>query len=62
MTTMSLIGQIGLGAVLVILALNLLVAVLRFAALPFAAVVLVLDTAADLAAAPLPIPARKENR
>ncbi|MEV2278527.1 hypothetical protein AB0I72_23370 [Nocardiopsis sp. NPDC049922] len=56
MTTMALIHQLGFGTVLIILTLNVLVALLRFAVLPFAAAVLVLDTAANLAARPLPIP------
>ncbi|MFE3458586.1 hypothetical protein ACFXKD_13675 [Nocardiopsis aegyptia] len=58
MTTMSLIQQLGITTVLLILALNVLVALLRFAVLPFAAAVLVIDAAADLAARPLPMPAR----
>jgi hypothetical protein len=58
---MSLIQQTGFTAVLVILALNVLVALLRFAVLPFAAAVLVLDAAADLAARPLPMPTRSHH-
>ncbi|WP_304456015.1 hypothetical protein [Nocardiopsis sp. YSL2] len=57
MTTVHSIQAVGILAVLITLLLVLAVTLLRLAALPLAGAVLILDSAADLAARPLTLPA-----
>lgn len=57
MTTTDLIQTAGILAVLLALVLTLTVTLLRLAALPLAGAALVLDHIANLAAAPLSLPA-----
>ncbi|GAA3759603.1 hypothetical protein HDA32_004726 [Spinactinospora alkalitolerans] len=53
MTTTDMVRQAGALALLLVLALTLAVTLLRLLSLPLAVAALALDTAADLAAAPL---------
>ncbi|SIO85918.1 hypothetical protein [Nocardiopsis sp. JB363] len=57
MTTTHMIQTAGIIAVLVVLVLTLTVTLLRLVALPLAGAALLLDTAANVCAAPLSLPA-----